>query len=169
MFTQDGSTFWPNATYVADLTGHMSFGGMPEHMLHDLYRYNGRALAWPIYKLIAWHFVNLVPRSQHSNAQQVLMDTRTKQRWRLKMFTHTKTCDFSKSGMLGEDRHHKPDKYLEHWARDIEGWIVVDSRKMPSMVIAAVRKHMVIPPFHVMDLTRWQQIASNNPIKRRTT
>jgi hypothetical protein len=68
--------------------------------------------------------------------------------------------------MLGTQRTHKETEYAGHWHHEIDGWIVVDNRFMPKLLIAAVDKHVVTPPQHLLDHTSWARILRSNNRKR---
>ena len=159
MITHGGNVFDKDTTYLANLTGHLCFGGLSEPMLCGLYR-DGRTISFVVPYAVEHHFSNLVWFSDTSHPT-ILRDLLTGLRYRVKVITR-RGCDLATSNMLGTQRNHKPIEYVDHWRSEIDGWIMVDNRHTPKLVIAAVDKHHVLPPRHVLRHAHWARIARGN-------
>lgn len=163
MITHNGSVFAQGVTYYADITGHLAFAGLPATRLHNIYR-DGRAFGLLVVDAIEHHFANLA-RPGTNQDQNILVDTNTGDRLRTKVLTGQSNCDFALSAMLGASRRFKPQDYAAYWRSEIEGWIVIDNRKTPILLIAGVPKHIVSPPFHVLGKPTWAALVRGNPVK----
>lgn len=162
MLSPNGAIFGTRATYIANLAGDIQFAGIPASRLHEIYR-DGRVCGFIMADLLEHHFLNL-ERVGGTEDPTILEDSFTLRRFRVKIMTKH-GCDLDLSSMLGTQRSHLPGQYSAHWSGEIDGWLVVDIRKMPEVTIAAVDKIEVKPPAHRLNQSFWDHLARTNNLQ----
>lgn len=164
MITPNAATFRANTTYLTDLTGHIQFAGIPPDRIYEIYR-DGRVPGFVMGDALAYHFVNL-QRVGGTEDPTILEDTLTERRFRTKIMTKH-GCDLDLSSMLGTQRSHLPGRYVAHWQGDVDGWIVIDIRNMPRLLLAAVDKTLIKPPAHRLNRDFWAYLVRANNQRAR--